>query len=53
MEFNTLCWNELNARDAAACKKFYTAVFGWTAHDQVFGPTITPYSRRVSSKSPA
>jgi len=39
MEFNTFCWNELNAKDAAAAKKFYSAVFGWTAHDQVFGPT--------------
>jgi predicted enzyme related to lactoylglutathione lyase len=38
-ETNTFCWNELNARDAAACKKFYGAVFGWTAHDQEFGPT--------------
>jgi predicted enzyme related to lactoylglutathione lyase len=32
-EMNTFCWNELNAKDAAACKKFYGAVFGWTAHD--------------------
>ena len=39
-EVNTFCWNELNARDAAACKQFYTAVFGWTAHDQVMGPHI-------------
>jgi predicted enzyme related to lactoylglutathione lyase len=30
-EVNTFCWNELNAKDAAACKKFYGAVFGWTA----------------------
>jgi predicted enzyme related to lactoylglutathione lyase len=36
---NTFCWNELNAKDAAACKRFYSAVFGWTAHDQTFGPT--------------
>lgn len=38
-ETNKFCWNELNARDGAACKKFYGAVFGWTAHDQPFGPT--------------
>ena len=29
MDFNTFCWNELNAKDAAAAKKFYGAVFGW------------------------
>ncbi len=37
-EMNTFCWNELNAKDATACKTFYSAVFGWTAHDQAFGP---------------
>ena len=37
-DLNTFCWNELNAKDAAACKKFYTAVFGWTADDQPMGP---------------
>src|ERR1700722_16102835 len=35
---NTFCWNELNTKDAAACKTFYGAVFGWTATDQPFGP---------------
>ena len=39
-EINSFCWNELNAKDAAACKKFYSAVFGWTAHDQAFGPMV-------------
>jgi uncharacterized protein len=38
-ETNKFCWNELNAKDAAGCKKYYGAVFGWTAHDQAFGPT--------------
>lgn len=38
-ETNTFCWNELTTRDAAACKKFYSAVFGWTAHDQPFEST--------------
>ena len=38
MEQHTFCWNELNAKDTAACKKFYGAVFGWTATDQPFGP---------------
>jgi predicted enzyme related to lactoylglutathione lyase len=37
-ETNVFCWNELTAKDAAACKKFYGAVFGWTAHDMPTGP---------------
>ncbi len=37
-QINTFCWNELNAKDAAACKKFCGAVFGWTAEDMPFGP---------------
>lgn len=28
-EANTLCWNELQARDLDAAKKFYPALFGW------------------------
>jgi hypothetical protein len=28
-ETNTLCWNELQARDLGAAKKFYSALFGW------------------------
>jgi len=34
---NTFCWNELNTRDAKACAKFYTTVFGWTTTEQPFG----------------
>jgi len=30
-EPNSLCWNEVLTRDAAADKDFYPAVFGWTA----------------------
>ena len=29
---------DANSRDATACKKFYGAVFAWTALDQAFGP---------------
>jgi uncharacterized protein len=29
-EPNTLCWNELQARDLDAAKKFYPALFPWT-----------------------
>lgn len=32
-EENTLCWNELQARDLDAAKKFYTALFGWSTKD--------------------
>lgn len=30
-EPNSLCWNEVLTRDAAASKPFYTSVFGWDA----------------------
>ena len=29
-EPGTLCWNELQARDVDAAKKFYPALFGWS-----------------------
>jgi len=29
----TFCWIELAADDAAAAKRFYTSLFGWTARD--------------------
>ncbi|PYQ27096.1 MAG: VOC family protein [Acidobacteria bacterium] len=29
-EANTLCWNELQARDVPAAKTFYSTLFGWT-----------------------
>ena len=32
-EAGSFCWNELNTRDIAASKSFYTEVFGWTAND--------------------
>jgi predicted enzyme related to lactoylglutathione lyase len=32
-EPGAFCWNELNTRDLAASKAFYTRVFGWTAND--------------------
>jgi predicted enzyme related to lactoylglutathione lyase len=34
----TFCWIELAADDAAAAKRFYTAMFGWTATDNAIGP---------------
>lgn len=45
-ETNKFCWNELTAKDAAVCKKFYCQVFGWTADDQQFGPmTYTVFKK--------
>lgn len=32
-EVGTPCWFELNARDVAAAKTFYPALFGWTMKD--------------------
>jgi predicted enzyme related to lactoylglutathione lyase len=36
-EAGTLAWNELNTRDVATAKTFYTEVFGWTANDMDMG----------------
>jgi uncharacterized protein len=32
------CWAELGTPDAAAAKRFYTSLFGWTAEDRPMGP---------------
>ena len=32
------CWADLGTPDAAAAKRFYTALFGWTAEDRPMGP---------------
>ncbi len=34
----TFCWADLGTPDAAAAKRFYTALFGWTADDRPMGP---------------
>ena len=34
----TFSWIELSADDAAAAKRFYTGLFGWTATDNKIGP---------------
>jgi len=36
----TFCWVDLGTTDAAAAKKFYTALFGWTAIDMPAGPSV-------------
>jgi hypothetical protein len=35
---NLFCWNELMTNNVAACKKFYTQLFGWTTEDMPMGP---------------
>jgi len=32
-EINTLCWNELQARDLEGSKEFYVSLFGWRTKD--------------------
>jgi hypothetical protein len=34
------CWSELATSDAAAAKKFYSALFGWEADDTPAGPDM-------------
>jgi len=34
----TFCWADLGTSDAAGAKRFYTALFGWTAEDRPSGP---------------
>ncbi|MEU7318621.1 VOC family protein [Streptomyces sp. NPDC007083] len=40
MEPETLCWTELYTTDAAAAKRFYTAVFSWTYEDMPMGDDL-------------
>lgn len=34
----TFCWLELHAHDAAAARRFYSALFGWSVRDTPIGP---------------
>jgi predicted enzyme related to lactoylglutathione lyase len=34
----TFCWADLGTPDAAAAKRFYTSLFGWSAEDRPMGP---------------
>jgi uncharacterized protein len=43
-EPNSLCWNEVLTRDAAAGKAFYPAVFGWTASRPSFAGAPESYT---------
>jgi predicted enzyme related to lactoylglutathione lyase len=35
----TFCWADLGTPDAGGAKRFYTALFGWTAEDRPMGPS--------------
>src|SRR5262249_54952304 len=37
----SFCWFELGTSDQQAAKKFYSALFGWEAHDTDAGPGMT------------
>jgi hypothetical protein len=36
-QLGTFCWNEVMTPDAAAAKRFYTKLFGWTTEDKDMG----------------
>ena len=40
----TFCWPELATTDHTAAKKFYSALFGWTANDMPMGPDAGSYT---------
>jgi predicted enzyme related to lactoylglutathione lyase len=50
-EPNTFSWNELNTRDTAAAKEFYSAVFGWTYEDMEVENVGTYTGLQVDGKS--
>ena len=43
-------WNELNTRDVAAAKAFYTEVFGWEPHDLDMEGMSTPSGSSVTRR---
>lgn len=45
-EPGSVCWNELMTRDAAAAKKFYADVFGYTMDDQPMGNFVYTILRK-------
>lgn len=46
-EHGALGWSQLNTRDPESARRFYPAVFGWTAHDDVTarGQSFTTWQR--------
>ena len=52
-EPNSLVWTELNAKDAAAAKKFYTALIGWTTKDEPMPGQQGVYTTWLKADGPA
>jgi hypothetical protein len=53
----TFCWADLGTHDAGDAKRFYTALFGWTAEDRPMGPgafytMLTHQGRAVAALYP-
>jgi uncharacterized protein len=46
----TFCWVELGTTDAAAAKKFYTELFGWTFTDSPIGPDMVYTMLKLDGK---
>ena len=51
-EPNTLGWTQLNAKDPAKAKSFYTALIGWKTQDDDMGPQGT-YTTWLKADGPA
>ncbi|HLJ83540.1 MAG TPA: VOC family protein [Candidatus Eremiobacteraceae bacterium] len=45
-----MCWTDLGTPDFAGAKKFYRAIFGWTAKDLPMGPGFDYAMMRVKGK---
>lgn len=46
----TFCWTDLSTTDAAAAKRFYTDLLGWTAVDMPVGPDMTYTMLQIEGK---
>lgn len=49
-EPGSFCWPELATTDPAGAKKFYSGMFGWTAHDQPAGPDMIYTMLRLNGR---
>jgi predicted enzyme related to lactoylglutathione lyase len=52
-EPNSLGWTQLNAKDATAAKKFYTALIGWKAQDDPMPGQQGDYTTWLKADGPA
>jgi len=46
----SFCWVELGTSDAAASKKFYSAIFGWTMEDEQVAPDCVYTKLQIGGK---